>query len=103
MSTLNPFNWAAKDLPGEASKGPSIPLPVPDPRERMMRWFDASHLPPELQGAVQPFNVLAGWMLRAIPPGPEAIAAMRHLLEAKDAAVRGFIEGIEKEKKSKPA
>jgi hypothetical protein len=61
--------------------------------ERMLQWFCYKHLPPHLQGVSKHFHDLAHQIDHDIPPGPERTIAFRKLLEAKDAAVRAFIEG----------
>jgi hypothetical protein len=82
------FKWAEK-LPDDAK--PSSP--PPDPRLKMMRWFGFDHLPERLRPISSPFAVLAQMLLETIPAGAEATEAMRKLLEAKDCAVRAFLEG----------
>ena len=56
--------------------------------ERMMKWFEYGHLPEKLQFVSASFHDLAKLVVLAIEPGPERTAALRKLLEAKDAAVR---------------
>ena len=56
--------------------------------ERMMKWFEFEHLPPQLQQVSRPFCELAVKITQAVEPGPERTVALRKLLEAKDAAVR---------------
>jgi hypothetical protein len=56
--------------------------------ERMLRWFEWSHLPAHLQAVSRPFGELAESIVANIPAGPERTVALRKLLEAKDAAVR---------------
>lgn len=60
--------------------------------ERLYRWFDWKHLPPDLQAVSHPFQVLAEIVITTIKPGAERTAALRKLLEAKDCAVRAKIE-----------
>jgi hypothetical protein len=52
--------------------------------------FAFSHLPAHLAEISRPFGELAKWMLEKLPASAERSAALRHLLEAKDAAVRSF-------------
>jgi hypothetical protein len=59
-----------------------------DMEERMLKWFEFSHLPPHLQEVSARFSALASEMVGWIEPGPERTVALRKLLEAKDAAVR---------------
>jgi hypothetical protein len=61
------------------------------PEERMLKWFEWSHLPPHLQEVSKPFSGLAKIIASDIEPGPERTAALRKLLEAKDAAVRAKV------------
>jgi hypothetical protein len=82
------FRWADK-LPDEIKKSP----PPPDPRREMTKWFGYTHLPEHLQQVSAHFAGLALWMLDNIQAGPEATVSMRKLLEAKDAAVRAFMDG----------
>lgn len=60
--------------------------------ERMLRWFDFEHLPPDLREVSAPFGVLALALVAKLPAGPERTVALRKLLESKDAAVRARIE-----------
>lgn len=56
--------------------------------DRMLKWFEYSHLPEHLQGVSRAFGELAQGIVATIEPGPERTVALRKLLEAKDAAVR---------------
>lgn len=56
--------------------------------ERMMKWFEFSHLPEHLQAVSKPFGELAAKIVETVESGPERTVALRKLLEAKDAAVR---------------
>jgi hypothetical protein len=58
------------------------------PEERMMKWFEFSHLPEHLQTVSAGFFELACSMCALVEPGPERTVALRKLLESKDAAVR---------------
>lgn len=60
----------------------------------IMRYFAWSHLPERLANASEKFGALALDLL-ALPDGPELTVALRHLLEAKDAAVRAAIDVVE--------
>jgi hypothetical protein len=54
----------------------------------ILRWFEFSHLPIQLQPVSAMFRTLA-WQLEAtLPDGEEKQFALRKLLEAKDCAVR---------------
>jgi len=59
--------------------------------ERMLKWFDYTHLPEHLQGVSEGFCDLASDMCTMIERGPERTVAFRKLLEAKDAAVRAVV------------
>jgi hypothetical protein len=59
--------------------------------ERMLKWFDFTHLPEHLQGVSGEFCSLASSIVAMIEPGPERTVALRKLLEAKDAAVRATV------------
>ena len=57
-------------------------------QERMLKWFEYSHLPEHLQAVSKPFSELAATIVETVDAGPERTVALRKLLEAKDAAVR---------------
>lgn len=56
--------------------------------DRMLKWFEFSHLPAHLQLISQPFGELAAMICACLDEGPERTVSLRKLLEAKDAAVR---------------
>lgn len=58
----------------------------------ILQYFAFAHLPPHLQEVSRPFAVLA-LQIAERGGGPECTAALRHLLEAKDAAVRAVLPG----------
>lgn len=58
----------------------------------MLQFFVFEHLPPALQEVSRPFSELAGQIAKG-PANPETTAALRHLLEAKDCAVRAALAG----------
>ena len=60
-------------------------------QERMLKWFEYSHLPEKLQAVSKPFGDLAQHLVATIEPGPERTVALRKLLEAKDAGVRAAL------------
>lgn len=64
---------------------------------RMMRWFDYSHLPDDLQKVSQDINLLATDMDERLPECAEKTAGLRKLLEAKDCFVRAAIEARDNE------
>lgn len=53
----------------------------------IMQFFRSAHLPEHLAAVARPFESLAK-TVSDLPENPEREAALRHLLEAKDAAVR---------------
>lgn len=59
--------------------------------ERMLKWFEYSHLPMSLQAISMPFHELATKIVAGLEPGPERTVALRKLLESKDAAVRAAV------------
>ena len=60
---------------------------------RLMRWFEFSHLPERLQAISRPVGELAKDMDESLAEGAEKTAGLRKLLEAKDCFVRAQIEG----------
>jgi hypothetical protein len=56
----------------------------------LLRFFEYSHLRPELQEVSKMFADLAHEVAHRLE-GPEATVALRKLLEAKDAAVRAAL------------
>lgn len=56
-----------------------------------MQFFAYEHLPPHLQAVSKPFGDLARQMDGQLPNNPEKSAMLRHLLEAKDSAVRALL------------
>lgn len=60
--------------------------------EPRLQCFGFSHLPIALQPFSRPFYEMAEFLCRNLPAGcPERGAALRKLLEAKDAAVRSAL------------
>lgn len=59
--------------------------------DRMMKWFSYTHLPPHLAEVSAVFANAAGAICNLVQGGPERTVALRKLLEAKDAAVRGVV------------
>lgn len=59
-----------------------------DEPDRMLKWFEYDHLPPGLRDISAVFHFAAHKLAENVSPGPERTAALRKLLEAKDAAVR---------------
>jgi hypothetical protein len=64
---------------------------MPETLDRMLKWFEYSHLPERLQIHSAPFHDLAHAICDYIQPGPERTVALRKLLEAKDSAVRAAL------------
>lgn len=62
-----------------------------NPAQKLLRWFDTTHLPDDLGLIVEPFGLVAKAVAdRTV--GPEGTTAVRKLIEAKDCAVRDYIE-----------
>lgn len=60
-------------------------------KEHIMQFFAFAHLPAHLQAVSRPFGELAEHIATTLPRNPERSAALRKLLEAKDAAVRALV------------
>ncbi len=56
-----------------------------------MQFFSYAHLPEHLCVVSAPFSMLAAQIVETVPRNPERTAALRKLLEAKDAAVRAVV------------
>lgn len=56
--------------------------------EHILQFFACGHLPEHLRLVSAPFGSLAQEIVNTLPRNPERTAALRKLLEAKDAAVR---------------
>ena len=54
----------------------------------IMQFFEYKHLPPDLAETSAIFKNAADYLVSKTDPSAEQSAALRHLLEAKDAAVR---------------
>jgi hypothetical protein len=59
--------------------------------EPIIQFFKYDHLPPKLQEVSRRFWALAVVMVEELPRNPERTVSLRHLLDAKDAAVRAAI------------
>lgn len=55
---------------------------------KLIQFFEYSHLPEKLQAISKPFGQLAFQIVDTLPDNPERDMALRKLLEAKDCAVR---------------
>lgn len=58
----------------------------------ILKYFDFGHLPPKLAHVSARFHGLAHGLVDDGLDGPELTAALRKLLEAKDAAVRAALD-----------
>ncbi len=56
--------------------------------DHIIQFFAWQHLPAHLADVSKPFGELAQVIVDTLPRNPERTAALRKLLEAKDAAVR---------------
>jgi hypothetical protein len=79
---------AVKQYQEKQKQGAVVPTP-----EHILQFFTYKHLPEPLAIVSQPFCQLAEAIVKNLPRNPERTAALRKLLEAKDAAVRAFISG----------
>lgn len=63
----------------------------------LLQYFESSkHLPDEQRPVFEAFGELARKVVELCPGNPERSAALRHLLEAKDAAVRATLSKVDK-------
>lgn len=62
-----------------------------DPCERLMQFFESSHLREDLQFVVEDCHLLAQDMLDRLPHNPELTIALRELIRAKDSFVRTLL------------
>lgn len=60
-------------------------------QDHILQFFHYAHLPEFLRDRSKPFCVLARQIIDTTPRNPERTAALRKLLEAKDANVRAFV------------
>ncbi len=60
-------------------------------QDPILRYFHYAHLPLALQPSSRPFCELARHIIDTVPRNAERSAALRKLLEAKDAAVRANV------------
>jgi hypothetical protein len=59
---------------------------------RLLQFFEFSHLPEHLQKVSKPFGELAQYLDATLPANAETTVCLRKLLEAKDCAVRATLE-----------
>lgn len=62
-----------------------------DQNDSILQFFAFDHLPPHLAAVSGDFCKLAHGIVATVPRNAERTAALRKLLEAKDAAVRAVI------------
>ena len=60
-------------------------------QDRMLQFFEYSHLPSHLQEISQPFNAMAHNIVNTLPSNAERTVGLRKLLEAKDCIVRSVL------------
>lgn len=60
-------------------------------QDHILQFFHYAHLPEVLKERSRPFCDLARQIISTTPRNPERTAALRKLLEAKDANVRAFV------------
>lgn len=60
--------------------------------QHQLRWFAFEHLPEELQKVSSPFKELAVRCANRCPNSRQTTFALQKLLEAKDAAVRAYLD-----------
>ena len=66
-------------------------LPLHPSVRGILRWFDHTHLPGDLQAVARPIGDLAWEFAETLPADPELTTGLRKLLEAKDCLVRAAI------------
>lgn len=59
---------------------------------KLLQFFEYSHLPEHLQAVSKPFRELAAHLDASLPSNAETTVALRKLLESKDCAVRAILE-----------
>lgn len=64
----------------------------------LLRYFEYSHLPPNLAVVSGSCHALAHDMAARLPQGPELTAGLRKLLEAKDCFVRSALDAPKEER-----
>ena len=64
---------------------------------RLMRWFDGSHLMEDLKEPMSKCRELAQWMDENLPESDEKTAGLRKLVESKDCFIRAWVEWMESE------
>lgn len=70
----------------------------------LLRWFEYGHLRNgELAAVSKVFHDVAEGLAETLPEHPETTVAIRHLLEAKDAAVRATLVGLDEKEQERLA
>lgn len=57
-------------------------------RDRLLQFFACDHMPIEQSIVARPFKLLAEQIADELEANPERTVALRHLLDARDAALR---------------
>jgi hypothetical protein len=63
--------------------------------QQIARWFAYGHLEGDKRTVSAEVSEVAEFMIAKLPDGPELVAGLRKLLEAKDCFVRAAIAGEE--------
>ncbi len=91
LSNLFPKTEAEVKPPQKQKVTGYVQPPLQPQVDFYLQFFTYAHLPVERQGTSKPFGELAQWIAKDIPDNAEKIEALKHLLRAKDCAVRaGF-------------
>lgn len=70
----------------------------------LLRWFEFEHYRnDDLRAVAEDFHRLAHSLALALPSDPETTAALRHLLAAKDSAVRATLVGLDEKEQERLA
>lgn len=72
---------------------PSATKESPVAKAPDLKFFAFEHLPPNLQEVSRPFGELAAALVAKLPKVGQLDLALTLLLQAKDAAVRAYLEG----------
>lgn len=67
------------------------PIEPKKPEEYISQFFVYEHLPSHLRGVSKLFKELHDKIIKDVPRSVERTAALRKLLESKDAAVRAVV------------
>jgi hypothetical protein len=70
----------------------------------LLRWFEFEHIrSEELRSVSKVFHDVAHGLAETLPEDPETTVALRHLLEAKDSAVRAALSGLDSQEQKRLA